>query len=85
MDRLEHSMRDLDENHNGIYKIFDTLVEFSTKFMHFVATTLYFLQVNKDAKDLRKERKTTHSIYGFLVEYWLKMLLKKPINVEGRM
>ena len=50
--------------------------------MHSAATTLYFLQVNKEEKDLGKATKTTWFIYGFLVEEWLKTILDKPVKVE---
>ena len=43
MERLEKSMMDLENNQTTIYYRFDTLVEFSTKVMHFASTTLYFL------------------------------------------
>ena len=67
MERLEKSMMDLENNQTAIYYRFDTLVEFSTKFIHFVATTLYFLQAYKE-EDLGKTTNTTCSIYGFLAE-----------------
>ena len=67
MERLEKSMMDLENNQTAIYYRFDTLVEFSTKFIHFVATTLYFLQAYKE-EDLGKTINTTCSSYGFLAE-----------------
>jgi hypothetical protein len=76
-------MKDLVDNHTNICQRFETLVEFSTKVMHSTETTLYFLQVNKDVKDLGKERENSLSIYGFLVEDWMKTLLDKPIKEEG--
>ena len=38
--------------------------------------------MKKDEKDLGKDRETTHSIYGFVVEDWLRVLLDKPIKDE---
>lgn len=76
-------MRDLENNQTSIFQKFETLVEFSTKFMHYAATTLYFLHLNKEEKDLGKESETTRSIYGFLVEDLLKTIFDKPIKVEG--
>jgi uncharacterized phage infection (PIP) family protein YhgE len=66
VERLENAMRNLADNHTSISHRFETLVEFSTKVMNFVATTLYFLQTNKEENDLGKTTDTTHSIYGFL-------------------
>ena len=43
MERLEKSMMDLENNQTAICPIFDTLVEFSTKVIHFARTTLYVL------------------------------------------
>ena len=40
MERLEKSMMDLANNQTAICPIFDTLVEFSTKVIHFASTTL---------------------------------------------
>lgn len=53
------------------------------KVMHSTPTTLYFLQVNKDEKEMDEVSKTTCSIYSFLVEDWLKTFLDKPIKEEG--
>ena len=39
--------------------------------------------MNKDEKYLGKDREITHSIYGFIVEDWLRALLDKPIKDEG--
>ena len=67
MERLEKSIIDLENNQTAIYYRFDTLVEFSTKVIHFVATTRYFLQAYKE-EGLGKITNTTCSIYGFLAE-----------------
>ena len=55
-------MKEMINNHIGISQKIETFAEFSTKVMHSVATTLYFLQVNKYVKDLWKESETTYSI-----------------------
>ena len=68
VERLEKAMRDLVDNLIALCHRFDTLVEFSTKAIHLVSTTLYFLQANKKEKDLESTTQTTCSIYGFLVE-----------------
>lgn len=76
-------MKELVDNHIGIFQKFGTLAEFTMKVMHFSTSTLHFLKMNNEKKDIGKESKATHSIYGFLVEDWLKMLLDKPIKEEG--
>ena len=38
--------------------------------------------MNKDEKYLGQGREITHSIYGFVVEDWLRALLDKPIKDE---
>ena len=76
-------MKDLANNQTSICQRSKTVVEIFTKVMHFVATTLYFLQVNKEEKDLGKATKTTQSIYGFLWEDWLKTISDKLVKVEG--
>ena len=76
-------MKDQKDNHTDICQRFETLAKFSTKVIHSVATTLYFLQVNKDVKDMGKESKTSQSIYGFLAEDQIKTFLEKPIKEEG--
>ena len=50
--------------------------------MYFVPTTIYFLEVNNNEKDLGKESKSTLSIYNFMREDWLRMLLCKPLKDE---
>ena len=39
--------------------------------------------MNKDVKDLGKESATSHSMYDFLMEDWMKNLLDKPVKEEG--
>ena len=70
-------------NHIGICQNFETLVEFSKKVMDSATTSLYFLHVNKDEKDLGKKRKSSHSNYGFLANDWLKILLEKNYQRGG--
>lgn len=82
VERLEKAMRDLADNHTSVCHRFETLVEFSTKEMHSVATTLYFLQANKEEKYLGNTTDRTPSIYGFLAEDCLKTILDKPMKVE---
>ena len=61
-------MRDLDDKKADIYQRFDILVEFLTKLMHSMATTLHFLHANKEEKALGKTSERTYSIFGFLVD-----------------
>ena len=75
-------MNDLIDNHTDICQTFGTLAELSTKVMHSMATTLYFLQVNNDLKDMGKERETSHSRYGFLAEDQMKTLRGKLVKEE---
>lgn len=82
MERLEKSMRDLEDNQTIICHRFDILVELSTKVMHSATTTLQFIQANKEQKDLRKTTKETHSIYEFMVEDRLKTILERLVKVE---
>lgn len=85
LDRLEKSMHDLTDNQETLCRKIETLVpQFSTKVMHSIATTLYFLQVNKEGKDAGKYSETTHSLYSFLVDDWLKTLLEKPSRRRWR-
>ncbi len=48
-----------------------------------MTTTLYFLQVNRDVKDMCEESESTNSLYNFLVKDLLKILLDKTIKEEG--
>ena len=50
--------------------------------MHFVATTLYYIHMNKDVKDYGKESEISYTIYGFLVKDWMKTLLDKLSKEE---
>ena len=57
-------------------------MDFFTKVMHLVATTLYFVYMNKDEKEKGKESETTHSLYNFLENNRCKSLVDKPIKEE---
>ena len=61
-------MLGLADNQKILCQKVNTLVDFSMKVMHLTKTTLYFLQINKEEKEMGKESETTHSLYSFLVD-----------------
>ena len=76
-------MHDLTNSEEAVYQKFGTHVEFITKVMHLATTILYFLQANTKEKESSKENETIHSLYIFLVDDWLKTLLKKKLREGG--
>lgn len=84
MDRLEKLTEDLTNNQKALYKKVGTLFEFTKRVMHSAATIFYFLHVNREEKEARKESDTTRSLYSFLADDLLKIQLEKLVKEEKK-
>lgn len=72
------------DNQEMLCQRVDTLETSSTKFMHSSTTTLHFLLGRKEETKTGKVSEATHSLYKFLVEDWLNIMMEQPAKEEDQ-